>query len=82
MRGGERGAYEEEEGAEEEEEEDWAREIGVIHDVVVYSRERIEDCEGLEDVSYALLVPCSWIWPSCAQCLYKATGRLRALLLV
>ena len=38
---------EEQEGAEEEEEEDRAGEVGVVHDVLVDARERVEDCEGL-----------------------------------
>ena len=37
----------EEEGAEEEEEEDWAREIGVVHYVLGYWVEGVEDCECL-----------------------------------
>lgn len=40
-------AGEEEEGAEEEEEEDGAREVGIVHDVLVDAREGVEDCEGL-----------------------------------
>jgi hypothetical protein len=40
-------AGEEEEGAEEEEEEDGAGEVRVVHDVLVYSGEGVEDCEGL-----------------------------------
>ena len=38
---------EEEEGAEEEEEEDGAGEVGVVHYVLGYGVEGVEDCEGL-----------------------------------
>lgn len=37
-------AAEEQEGAEEEEEEDRAREVAVVHYVLVDARERVEDC--------------------------------------
>jgi hypothetical protein len=37
-------AAEEEGGAEEEEEEDGAREVGIVHYVLVYAREGVEDC--------------------------------------
>ena len=40
-------AAEEEEGAEEEEEEDWAGEVGVVHYVLGYGVQGVEDCEGL-----------------------------------
>jgi hypothetical protein len=40
-------AAEEEEGAEEQKEEDRAGEVAVVHDVLVYSCQRVEDCEGL-----------------------------------
>lgn len=40
-------AGEQEEGAEEEEEEDGAREVRVVHDVLVDAREGVEDREGL-----------------------------------
>lgn len=45
-------AGEEEEGAEEEEEDDWAGEVRVVHDVLIYSCHWVEDCEGLLRVSY------------------------------
>lgn len=38
---------EEEEGAEEEEEEDGAGEVGVVHYVLVYPGEGVEDCQCL-----------------------------------
>lgn len=38
---------EEEEGAEEEEEEDGPGEVGVVHYVLGYGVQRVEDCEGL-----------------------------------
>jgi hypothetical protein len=37
-------AAEEEEGAEEEEEEDGSCEVGVVHYVLVYASEGVEDC--------------------------------------
>ena len=37
----------EQEEAEEEEEEDWAGEVGVVHYVLVYAGEGVQDCEGL-----------------------------------
>lgn len=40
-------AGEEQEGAEEEEEEDRAREVGVVHYVLVDAREGVEHCECL-----------------------------------
>ena len=39
---------EEKEGAEEEEEEDGAGEVGVVHDVLVDSREGVQDRERLD----------------------------------
>jgi hypothetical protein len=53
-------AGEEEEGAEEEEEEDGAGEVGVVHYVLVYAREGVEDCEGL-------------LW--CQLCALRACGK-------
>lgn len=41
---------EEEEGAEEGEEKDGSGEIGVVHYVLVYAGDGIEDCEGLFSV--------------------------------
>lgn len=36
-------AAKEEEGPEEEEEEDWTCEVGIVHNVLVYSCQRVQD---------------------------------------